>query len=246
MKWNKEKEEQIIDMYNKGVSQKEIADYFNTYNTSIRRVLLRNNFEIRNNSDIQSYVKNLPKDNLDYWLGWLASDGCVHNGRVTLQVQEKDREVIENFKEYLGGRVNIKTLTHSVYKSKHFRIDFKNKNIVKELLGLGITPNKSLTFNYKGKINYKFLLGVFEGDGSFIKQTNRWFITTGSKIFCNQLFNFLRQEGFNPTITNYSNLYCVNLYRKEELRILYSKLYENVPYFLKRKRDKFGSSFREI
>jgi DNA invertase Pin-like site-specific DNA recombinase len=45
-KFSKEKEQEIVNMYIKGLSQVEIAKYFNTFNTSIRRVLKRNNIKI--------------------------------------------------------------------------------------------------------------------------------------------------------------------------------------------------------
>ena len=42
-RFTKEKEDEIIHLYKSGKTQKEIAMQFNTFNTSIRRVLLRYN-----------------------------------------------------------------------------------------------------------------------------------------------------------------------------------------------------------
>lgn len=47
VKFSKEKEETIIRLYKQGKSQKEIGLMFDTFNTSIRRVLLRNNITLR-------------------------------------------------------------------------------------------------------------------------------------------------------------------------------------------------------
>ena len=46
----------IVEEYLKGRTQKDIASELNTYNTSIRRVLLRNKVTIRSNKEIQRYV----------------------------------------------------------------------------------------------------------------------------------------------------------------------------------------------
>ena len=47
-------------MYKEGKSQKEIAKYYGTFNTSIRRVLLRNNIILRGNNKIQRLCKHNP------------------------------------------------------------------------------------------------------------------------------------------------------------------------------------------
>lgn len=255
MKFSKEKENNIINMYYSGKTQKEIAIYYNTFNTSIRRVLLRNNIKIRSNSEIQSFVNNSIFDTLtswevNYWLGWLISDGCIYKNRITLQVQEKDLEIIKNFKKFLGNKIIIKTIIHSKFKTKGYRIDFKNKTVFNKLQYYGITERKSLTISLKIPLTFPMLLGIFEGDGTFVflgknKDLAGFKILSGSEKLVNQLYQFLVFEGFNPTITksNYTKneLYSINLYRKKELIKLYTKLYNNAPYFLKRKEEKFGS-----
>ena len=75
--------EEIIKLYESGVSAKDIATKYGTYNTSIRRVLLRNNIKLRDSSEAQASVKTNPfaewetKEAAAYWLGYLAADGCV-------------------------------------------------------------------------------------------------------------------------------------------------------------------------
>ena len=53
MKFSKEKEESIIKDYLNGENTVQIAKKWNTYNTSIRRVLLRNNIKLRTNIEAQ-------------------------------------------------------------------------------------------------------------------------------------------------------------------------------------------------
>ena len=252
MKFSVEKTDNIIRMYKEGKTQKEIADYYNTFNTSIRRVLLRSGVKIRSNSEISAFVRpdvfdDLKSNEVNYWLGWLISDGCVYKGRVTLQVQEKDLEVIEAFKVFLGGKVVIKKITHSKSKKIGYRIDFRRKEVEKKLISYGITPKKSLTLKLNTPLNFPMLLGIFEGDGCFIflgpkKTQGRLFITSGSKDFLKQIQEFLLFHGIDSTITNGRNgVFNLNVYKKQQLILLYTKLYDNASFFLKRKKEKFGS-----
>lgn len=252
MKFSIEKEENILKMYNEGKSQKEIAEFYNTFNTSIRRVLLRYSVTPRSNSEIQSYVDkdiftDLSSDVVNYWLGWLISDGCVYKERVTLQVQEKDKEIVEAFKQFLGGKVVIKTIIHSKYKKIGYRIDFRRLGTRVLLESYGITSNKSLTIKLKIPLNFSMLLGIFEGDGSFVllgptKSQGRFSITSGSKELLLQIQEFLLSEGIDSKITeNKFHVFNLNVYKKQQLIQLYTKLYNNAPTFLQRKKEKFGS-----
>lgn len=245
-KFNKEKELDIIRMYLDGASQKEIAEYYGTYNTSIRRVLLRHNVPIISNSDRQSFVdkklfNNFKDKEVQYWLGMLMADGCIYHNRVTLQL--KDLDHIQKFKIFLKNKVNIKNIVHKVFKTTNYRIDFRNQYIVQRLKGWGIRPKKSKTARFECGITYPILLGLFDGDGSIIKSntSTRWCVFTASIRLKDQLFEFLKSEGFNPTITESKGVYAVNLYRKQELNLLFNRLYNQRTSFLTRKYVKFGS-----
>ena len=252
MKFSTEKINNIVKMYKEGKSQKEIADFYGTFNTSIRRVLIREGVNIRSLSELLSYVKidvfsDLTSSTVNYWLGWLISDGCVYRQRVTLQVQETDIEVVEEFKKFLGNKVIVKKIIHSKYKKVGYRIDFKKRGIEDILYSYGITSNKSLTIELTIPLNFPMLLGIFEGDGSFTllgkeKKQGRFSITSGSKKLLIQIQSFLAEEGITSTITtNTLGIHDLNVYRKKQLVLLYNKLYENAPFFLKRKKEKFGS-----
>ena len=101
-KFSKEKELEIIRLYvDEQKTQKEIADLYNTYNTSIRRVLQRNNVVIRSNSEVQRKVSlediihKEGTDSFDYFLGILITDGCNTNGAIILDFCEKNKEILD-------------------------------------------------------------------------------------------------------------------------------------------------------
>lgn len=59
-KFNPEKELEILRMYREGRTQKQIADELSTYNTSIRRVLIRNGIIPKGNDKQQRLCKHNP------------------------------------------------------------------------------------------------------------------------------------------------------------------------------------------
>ena len=100
-KFSQIKEDEIIKLYTiDNKTQEEISKIYNTYNTSIRRVLLRNNIEIRGNSDIQKFINYedfiSKKDTNEfyYFIGLLASDGCITGNRVVLDFSNKNKELL--------------------------------------------------------------------------------------------------------------------------------------------------------
>ena len=84
-KFNTKKELKICSLYKEGKNTVEIAKDFNTYNTSIRRVLLRNNITLRKCGEAQKYSNNNLFENVNlsneesYYLGLLITDGCISN-----------------------------------------------------------------------------------------------------------------------------------------------------------------------
>lgn len=112
----------------------------------------------------------------------------------------------------------------------------------------GIVPRKSniLTLPY---MNWDVLLGIFDGDGSITKDKRyencyRWTITSGSTNFIEQVISFLSDEGIVARIQEYStdsgHWFNVVVTRGEDIYKIYCNLYKNSPYFLTRKKEKFG------
>lgn len=86
----------------------------------------------------------------------MATDGTVQTKgkelRCSLQLQERDRDVIEKFNNFLGGNLKISTTIHH-QKFPQVRISFRNRNIVSFLETLGYNNNKTFTFDPKFEIS---------------------------------------------------------------------------------------------
>jgi intein-encoded DNA endonuclease-like protein len=235
---------EIINLYKTGKTQQQIADLYNTYNTSIRRILLRNKIIPRSPEEIgitKRYVKEncfLNKEDKDYWIGILATDGCCQkNKSVVLAVSKKDIELLNKFKNFLGGNVNIIKDPKDIV-----RISFRNPEIYTYLNSIGISPNKSLTLDIKIPLNFDIIRGIIDGDGSVHKTVNSVSIYSSSIKFIFKINNFLTSHSFQTKLTvstkNRKNpFYGVHIYGIKQLKGLYNFLYykENITC-LERKR----------
>ena len=132
----------------------------------------RVNFRIKSNyfSTINDPVKA-------YWLGFLFTDGCVDkpkgenaSGRIRLQLQEADLQILEKYKQDLG--IDGKIIYDRRVNSTCCSVEFVDNQIFKDLGKYGIIPNKTYECHH---IPYElipkeylpaFALGLFDGDGS--------------------------------------------------------------------------------
>ena len=60
MEYSSSEVKDIINLYKSGKNQNEIADIYNTYNTTIRRILIRNHVKIRDSSHVRRLCKHNP------------------------------------------------------------------------------------------------------------------------------------------------------------------------------------------
>lgn len=117
------------------------------------------------------------RPDLAYAVGLLATDGCLANDSLLVDLTSKDKEQLENFSKCLGVDFNIGIKKNS-RDQKSFRIQFKNRFFYDFLLSIGLTSKKSLTMGELAipkKYFFDFLRGCFDGDGCFYSYWDpRW------------------------------------------------------------------------
>lgn len=248
MKYN---EKQIIEAYLKGTTAKAIAANLGTYNTTIRRILIRNNIRLRSISEVNSCVKAerfiAASEIRDYWLGFLAADGYVGDSTNVVDIicAEKDMLHLQKFAEWLG--VPLRKYVHKKFKVLQIVVRFKNANINRYLKDIGITPRKSETLCLNIPLNKDIFRGVLDGDG-YVRVVNSHRavveIATKSIIFAYQLSYFLKQNDINISSINTrkDGLHLVCLYKKAEVTKLYYLLYTDASIFLERKKDRMTAT----
>lgn len=247
-KFSEEKEKFIISEYLAGRNQNEIAKELNTYNTSIRRVLLRNNIPIISVAERWSKRENMFQNETEesyYWIGFLAADGCIHNGgnRISLCSAEKDHNHLIKYSRFVKALVRkIYNKTFNLYES---RVIFRDKAIKDYLLSIGLSPNKTKTLKLNIPLNRHILRGVFDGDGYARKDKGHFEIATASENFKNQIYNFLQNNNIHCTVHSSGSVFIIGIYKKEECKKLYKLFYNNATIFLERKKDVLSPFYDE-
>lgn len=184
--FNCDSESDICKAYTQGFSMKNISDLSSFSEWGIRKILLKNNIEIRglNNKGnrIEDYFKVIDSPEKAYLLGIIQTDGNVRisdRNAALVITQHKDyywyiKYMLQLFSDYV-----------SETKDKNCKqLQIGSKQIVSDLISIGIVPNKtkvqsnediqklwdSIPIEYKGD----FIRGCIDGDGhvSYFIQKN--------------------------------------------------------------------------
>lgn len=177
VKFSKEKEEAIIRLYKQGKSQKEIGLMFDTFNTSIRRVLLRNKVTLRGNDKIQRLCKHNPFKKHDeyseYFLGLLLTDGCISSNStkssrsINLSLSEIDGYMVEMFRDWVSPNSKVSKVLQKINNSYMYSFSFTNIEAEEWLSRKGNFKNKSYKCKIYTPITWHILRGILDGDGGF-------------------------------------------------------------------------------
>lgn len=254
-----EQVEEIKKLIDDGFFLSELASHFNVDKETMKLRLQELNLTIKNKNRVNRRIKSDYFSNIDspikaYWLGFLFTDGCVDHyrktGRIRLQLQEQDKEILEKFKEDLG--LDCKIIYDVRSNSTCCSVEFTDEQIYNDLSQYDIVPNK--TYKIKNipyqKIPTQFLsayaLGLFDGDGclTFSKKSMSE-ITLGYTAYhedevkdfqtlINQLAGI---QNKNKCI--YTSAWHVQWRGRRQVIKILDILYKDCPRFLKRKHDKY-------
>ena len=247
-------------MYKEGKSQKEIAKYYRTFNTSIRRVLLRNNIILRGNNKIQRLCKHNPFKRNDefseYFLGLLLTDGCIssnitkNSNSINLSLNERDSYIVETFRDWASPKSKISKVLQKLNNSYMYSVSITNEEVEEWLRRKGNFNNKSYNCKLYTPITWNILRGIFDGDGGFHFSSGHldFFICGKSLIFIQQIKYFLNKYGFTSYIKERINgqgnsLYYIEIYKINDVIKLGEYMYNNAQIFIKRKFDKWLSFY---
>ena len=244
----------IISDYQSGMTSREVGSKYNISNASVLKILKNNNIPSRSTKGLKLHTNRaiVPLEiftsqqgtpDFDYFLGILATDGNIYNNMIRAEFAPNNIEILENFKEFLQNKVTIHSRVRKSDNRTYYKICFKNQKIVDYLKTFGITPNK--TFSIKlSYINWNVLRGIFDGDGTIVEDTRKthswkFSICSASIDFINQLNDFYVENGLHPIVYRQRNYYTIHIGRLEEIYYIYTNIYKDSSYFLKRKYDKF-------
>lgn len=251
--------EEAKTMIANGAFLNEIAEHFNLDKETMKKRLDELNLKIKNTNRINRRIKSDYFSKIDcpekaYWLGFLFTDGCVDHyrvtGRIRLQLQEADLEILEKFKKDLC--LDCKIIYDKRPNNTCCSVEFVDEQIYNDLNKYDIVPNKTYKIS---NIPYQkipkeywsaYALGLFDGDGSlsYSKDFSKDVTLSYTAYHEEEVKDFqkLISELMGITYTN-KNIFTSAWHaqwrgRLQVLSIL-DKLYSNSPRFLKRKYDKY-------
>ena len=248
----------LVVKYLKGLEKErpELRENLRSSWVEKRKEFLVNKEEGRTKYDFNDYAFHSFTPDSAYWLGMLASDGCVYENRnkIYINAQAEDKEHIESFIKFIGYTGEVKERL-SKCKDKEYPsvyLELYSKTMKNRLIELGIVPDKSnKDIDYLSYIpdEYKiyFIFGYLDGDGSIINtETHKSISILGNYLFTLSSINFLStklfiesnlelennsEDEFLKYNTKITQFYSMYLFCKEYLK------YKS-PYQLKRKKEK--------
>lgn len=251
-KVSKEIEEEVCaDYLTNKYSSRELGIKYSLSKSTVLRILQRNNItpvnhRLVNNDLIVNYFEHIDCEEKAYLLGFIFADGCVNNGQLWIDINDKDREILEKIRELLHS--NCKISTRIKGKSIMSRITIKHADFVNYLEKYGIVKNKTKETNHlpineiPEKFYKDFLRGLIDGDGWIVKDSkNNWHIgyvtqykTTAEDFVI--IMNSLLDKKWNNKIIERNNKYAVvQIQSKQQVEQLAHVLYADNKICLSRK-----------
>lgn len=232
------------------------------------------------------YFENIDTPNKAYFVGFIAADGALVKNKnsnsiaLTITIHSKDVQILELLKSELQNESSIKIINHkskalSSYKLDvdHRRFSIARKELIQDLINLGIGHNKSLNMgsiikNIPKEFRKAFIIGYFDGDGCFVdslvlKKRKRYnsqgiYIKTdesygyNSQISIKGTYEFLKGIVDELSITKYAlkqisgqKIHTLTIIANQEI-IKFYNCYNNCDFYLQRKKDKFARKILQV
>lgn len=200
-----EDEQKIIDLHNNGVGIRDIAKHIGIGKERISKVLHKYNVTMkphRKYSLYEDYFDNIDDQDKAYILGLFYADGSNNNGHITISLQERDKDILEQINLKVGSNRPIKFIDYSSKNPNHqnqYLLTISSKYMCNALANSGMIHNKSLLLTFPNWLNkelYPHLIrGYFDGDGYVSKNIkNAKLSIIGTESFCKSIKNIIKEE----------------------------------------------------
>lgn len=245
-------EKEIIELYlNKKFDMNQIAERYSCSRYVISNILKRNNIETIsqprvNKRQKDEYFKNIDTEHKAYWLGFIFADGNVYKNQLSIEIQERDIELLEKFKEDLC--LDSKIMIRHRENTNVCSIQMTSVSLCKDLEKYGIIPNKTHETKHLPKVSIEllphFLRGLVDGDGWITLDKNGRYhmgFVSNYASTCEDFKNYCNIITNNLCIANISykdkenKTPCFQIQSKEAIKRLAIALYQTNTICLERK-----------
>lgn len=210
MRLTAEQKLEIINLYTTTSDNcADLASKFECTKSSIRRMLINNNIEIKSQSlSRQKYTINenyfdiIDTEDKAYFLGLLYSDGYNYEkeNTVSINLQENDVDILYRFKSFIGSDRPLFFKESKIATRKNqYLFSISNKNISQQLVKLGCFQNKSLCLKFPTeeqvpmRLIRHFIRGCVDGDGHIQYMTKKTLRIRTSITSCSYFLKSLQQ-----------------------------------------------------
>lgn len=259
----------ILKMYNDGKSIREIDRTTGVERGVIKRFLKRNGVDIRSAKYYhgtethrkyhydRDYFKIIDSEDKAYWLGFIWADGCImkrgeNSYLIQIALKESDIGHLEKFKKCIKSNYEIKTYRNYMEESGAegvCRIQINSTTMAKDLMRLGVMPNKSVSKFYVdfSKISDDMIRhvarGYYDGNGCYyIKDGKVELSACGNKESIFEISGFLEKFGVTSRVSERhpdrdNNNFTIKNVRKNEVYKFFNLMYLDSYMWLDRKYE---------
>lgn len=258
----------IVALYNSGLSAQKIGDMYAVYASTIRKILNKCNVQMRDDSHKyrkytlnENYFDVIDDQNKAYILGLLYADGCNYTktNMIKLELQERDRDILEKINSKLNSNRVLEYIDlHSKNENwqSTYRLTIVNKHMSQTLNDIGMVPRKSLILEFptclEKDLYSHFIRGYIDGDGCIYNGKQKFITCATTKQFCESIINILQEElnihtyyrdipGEQDSPTKL--LYIGGI---SKIKTFLDYIYEDAELYIQRKYDTYKSFCHEI
>lgn len=204
-----------------------------------------------------NYFKTIDSFDKAYFIGLIASDGCVYDRKnglnqklLSIALHQKDEDILKKFLIYIKGENPILHIQHD--STPMASLQLVSDIMCDDLSVYNIVPNKTWTYepcNIPYEYLWHFLRGYFDGDGS-ISWNNNMILCRCAISFCGNkktmlyIKTFLEDNKIKSCMTKDkrsidNEFYGVSITNMQGKISFINKLYENSEnLYLNRKRTR--------
>lgn len=262
-KLKKSDKENIIQLYQQGLTAKEILPLYcdrvqteNTIMSIVKQAGVNRPRGTVSDAD-KDYFSVIDTEAKAYYLGLLLTDGNVHQAKrnteqyvIQIDLKADDREIIEKFKAEIHSSNQIRMYQKN--KRNECLFGVCSTKMAYDLMDKGVFPNKTfeaeLNYNIPPELFRHYIRGIFDGDGTvFISKDKLRFGFYGTHKLVSQIqewlgeqINISQNKVFDkPTVS------FVIYQKKMDVLNFYNLMYNDATFYLKRKKNKFDDYFAE-
>lgn len=257
-------QEQIIKDYKNNLSIRELNKKYGYSRQGLSKFLEEKEVKTIKGNHYRKYFhdenffENIDTEEKAYWLGFMFADGYIVNNEFTygqdqfgISLAIDSLDAIEKFKKSLQATnpINWDYSGEKYGKQPLCKLVLTSQKTVNDLIAKGCVKQKTLILsppkNVPVELEYHFIRGFFDGDGSLIRsqRKNSNYISYNINFTTTKLFAEWLQNKFNMgqifKEKRREHTWYYGLSGNQQIIKFYHLLYDNATIWLDRKYNKF-------